>query len=72
MNELPDGWDAIPPLRISQDYGTQLLQSGVLCFGIPSIVDKTSLNFVLNPTSVDFSKVAHKVYPLDLNSRIIR
>lgn len=71
MNELPEGWDAIPPLRVSQDYGTQLLQSRILCFGVPSIFDKTSLNFVLNPTSVDFSKVAHKVFPLELDSRII-
>ncbi|MCL6258818.1 RES family NAD+ phosphorylase [Aquiflexum sp. TKW24L] len=72
INELPDGWDAIPPLRASQQFGSQLLQSGILCFGVPSIVDKTSLNFVLNPISVDFLKVTHKVYPLNLDSRIIR
>lgn len=72
MNELPEGWDAIPPLKVSQEYGTQLLQSGVLCFGIPSIVDKTSFNFVINPLSADFSRVSFKGYPLNLDLRIIR
>lgn len=72
MNELPEGWDAIPPLRVSQDYGTQLLQSGILCFGVPSIVDKTSLNFVINPLSQNFPSVSFRVYPLNLDLRIIR
>jgi RES domain-containing protein len=72
LYELPEGWDAIPPLRVSQDYGTQLLQSGIFCFGVPSIVDKTSLNFVINPLSADFSRVSFKVYPLNLDLRIIR
>jgi hypothetical protein len=72
MNELLEGWDALPPSRVSQEYGTQLLQSGILCFGVPSIVDKTYLNFVINPLSANFSVVSSKVYHLNLDLRIIR
>jgi RES domain-containing protein len=72
LEKLPEGWDAIPPIRASQEYGTQLLQSGLLCFGVPSVVDKTSLNFVVNPISADFASVTFKVYPLNLDLRIIR
>lgn len=72
LKELPKGWDAIPPQRTSQEFGTAFLQAGNLCFGIPSVVDKSSLNFVLNPMSKQFSKVAWKTYPLKLDHRIVR
>jgi RES domain-containing protein len=51
LGELPNGWDDIPPVHASQEYGTKLLKSGIFCFGVPSVVDKTSLNFVINPLS---------------------
>jgi hypothetical protein len=72
LNELPKDWDAIPPLHASQAYGTQLLKTGLLCFGVPSVVDKTSLNFIINPLSENFSVVTYKVYSLDLDQRLIR
>jgi len=72
LNELPKNWDAIPPLRASQEYGKQLLKNGLLCFGVPSVVDKTSLNFIINPLSENFSVVTYKVYSLDLDQRLIR
>lgn len=72
VNELPEGWDAIPPQRASQEYGTKLLQSGMLCFGVPSVVDKTSLNFMINPQSEKFHRVTYNVYPLQLDQRIVR
>lgn len=72
IHDLPKGWDAIPPQRTSQEFGTAFLQSGVLCFGIPSVVDKSSLNFVLNPNSKQFSKITWKAYPLKLDHRIVR
>ncbi len=72
VEELPKGWDAIPPQRASQDYGTRLLKSGILGFSVPSVVDKTSLNFVLNPNSKYFQKLTWKIYPLKLDQRIIR
>ncbi len=70
--ELPNGWNQIPPIRASQEYGTNLLQSGILCFGVPSVVDQTSLNFVINPLSDGFSLVTYKINPLDLDKRLIR
>lgn len=72
LNELPEGWDALPPKRVSQEYGTLLLQGGKVCFGVPSVVDKTSLNFIINPLSENFSVVTYKVYSLDLDQRLIR
>ncbi len=72
INELPEGWDSIPPKGVSQEYGTQLLREGMLCFGVPSVVDKTSLNFIINPLSENFSVVTFKVYPLNLDKRLIR
>jgi len=72
INELPEGWDTLPPKRVSQEYGTQLFQDGGLCFGVPSIVDKTSLNFVINPLSENFSIVTYKVYSLNLDKRLTR
>jgi RES domain-containing protein len=65
-HELPNGWDAIPPQRISQELGTRLIQQGTLCFAVPSVVDKTSLNYVMNPVAKGFDKLAMKVYALEL------
>jgi RES domain-containing protein len=70
--KLPKAWDAIPPQMESQRFGTQLLQEGKLYFTIPSVVDKTSLNAVLNPASLEFNKVTLKSYQLTLDKRIIR
>ena len=70
--DLPIGWDDIPPHRASQEFGAQLISSGVLCFGIPSVVDTTSMNFVVNPQSSSFSTVSYRVFPLELDKRILR
>jgi RES domain-containing protein len=72
ITKLPKAWDAIPPQLESQRFGTQLLQEGKLCFTVPSVVDKTSLNAVLNPVASDFNKVTIKSYQLTLDKRIIR
>lgn len=72
LRDLPEGWDAIPFSKVSQDLGTRLLRRGVLGFRVPSVVDKTSLNFVLNPLARDFRKLAIKVYPLRIDARIVR
>lgn len=69
---LPDGWDTIPPQRASQDFGTNLLQSGILCFGVPSVVDKSSTNFIINPASKLVKRLTWKLYSLKLDHRIIR
>ena len=72
LNELPANWDSIPFNKATQEFGAKLIQSGVVCFAIPSVVDKTSLNFVINPLSGDFKKLTWKTYPLKLDKRIIR
>jgi len=70
--DLPKGWNHIPPIRASQAYGTNLLKSGILCFGIPSVVDPSSLNYVINPLSDIFNLLEFEVYPLELDNRIVR
>jgi RES domain-containing protein len=71
-NELPEKWDAIPFLKSSQKFGTKLVESGIVCFAMPLVVDKSSSNFILNPASKNFNKITWKIYPLELDKRIIR
>lgn len=70
--DLPLDWDQIPPIKASMEFGTNLLKSGTLCFAVPSVVDPSSLNFVINPQAADFSQLETKVYPLTLDKRILR
>lgn len=70
--DLPAGWNQIPAVRASMEYGTNLLKSGILCFAVPSVVDPSSLNFVINPLSENFSLLESKVNPLELDKRIMR
>ena len=72
ITKLPKGWDAIPFSKQTQEYGTNLIQSGILCFMVPSVVDKSSLNFIIDPNATDFKKLEWKIYPLSLDGRIIR
>jgi RES domain-containing protein len=72
FTELPSGWDAVPAGPVSQQYGTKLLRSNIVCFAVPSVVDKSSLNYVINPLAPDFSKITWQVYALRLDQRIVR
>jgi RES domain-containing protein len=72
MIELPTNWNEIPAIRATQEYGTNLLKSGIVCFAVPSVVDPSSLNYVINPFSEKFSQIVYKVYPLILDKRIAR
>ena len=72
QDELPTDWDKIPPVYASQEYGTNLLKSGMLCFGVPSVVDQSSLNFVINPLSDKFNSVTFDIYSLKLDQRIVK
>lgn len=72
MTDLPSNWNEIPAIRAAQEYGTNLLKSGILCFGVPSVVDPSSLNYVINPLSENFTLMESKVYLLDLDKRIVR
>ena len=69
---LPLEWDAIPPKAASQQFGSELLRSGLLCFGVPSVVDPSSLNFIINPLSDKFDAINYKTYPLQLDHSIVR
>ena len=70
--ELPIDWDQIPSIKASMEYGSNLLKSGITCFAVPSVVDSSSLNFVINPRAGQFHLIEHMTYPLQLDKRIIR
>lgn len=70
--DLPLDWNHIPAVRASMEFGTALLKSGILCFAVPSVVDPSSLNYVINPLSENFNLLEFKVYPLELEKRILR
>lgn len=72
LKDLPKDWDAIPFTKSTQLFGTEIIRSGVLCFAVPSVVDKSSLNLIINPAAKDFKIIKWKVYPLELDKRIIR
>ncbi|WP_439487412.1 RES family NAD+ phosphorylase [Algoriphagus sp.] len=72
LNDLPSDWNQIPAVKASQEYGTNLLKSGILCFAAPSVVDPSSSNFVINPLSDKFSVIETSTYPLELDKRILR
>ncbi|MCK6617850.1 MAG: RES family NAD+ phosphorylase [Cyclobacteriaceae bacterium] len=72
LNRLPTGWDSLPAGKASQRYGDELLAKGVVSFAVPSVVDRTSVNYVINPLAADFRKIVWKVYPLKLDQRIVR
>jgi hypothetical protein len=54
------------------EFGTNLLKSGILCFGVPSVVDPSSMNVVINPLAESFPTLETKVYLLELDKRILR
>jgi RES domain-containing protein len=72
LNELPKAWDAIPPSRASQTFGSDLLMQGILVFAVPSVVDTSSFNYVINPIAKGFGQLIYKTRPLKLDQRIIR
>lgn len=70
--ELPLDWNKIPSVKASQKFGTALMNAGVLCFAVPSVVDPSSLNYVINPLAELFHQLDIKIHPLELDRRIIR
>jgi len=71
-NELPKGWNRIPPLQATQIFGSELFKSGILCFAVPSVVDPTSTNYIINPLAIKFAILEFKVYPLDVDKRVLK
>lgn len=67
ITNLPIDWNHIPPVRASQAYGTELLKFGIACFAVPSVVDPSSLNYVINPLSDKIHLLEFITYPLELD-----
>lgn len=72
VSSLPVGWNALPAPRATQEFGTALIESGVVGFRVPSVVDVTSWNMVINPEANEFGRVTWRVYGLRLDERIVR
>lgn len=48
------GWDALPPGRVSMDWGTAWAGSGVSCLAqVPSVVVPEEANLLINPLHPD-------------------
>ncbi len=57
-DELPAGWDATPPISVSQGIGDRWLDeapSSVL--RVPSVIVPAESNYLLNPRHPDFGRV---------------
>ncbi|MBC6366595.1 RES family NAD+ phosphorylase [Algoriphagus sp. AK58] len=72
IEELPMDWNQIPAVRGSMEFGTKLLKTGILCFAAPSVVDPSSVNFVINPLSERFHTLEYRIYGLELDKWILR
>jgi RES domain-containing protein len=72
VTQLPKGWDVVPAGLVSQQFGDERLRNGITCFVVPSVVDRSSVTYVLNPLAPEFPKVKWSVYPLKLDQRIVR
>lgn len=72
FKDLPENWDAIPPLPSAKIFGSNLLaDKGCTCFAVPSAVVPAEKNFILNPDSSAFKQVKIvSVDPFILDHRI--
>ncbi|NJM93718.1 MAG: RES family NAD+ phosphorylase [Cytophagales bacterium] len=58
LPELPQGWDADPPLSASRVLGDAFLnEHKYLALRVPSVCDPESYNFILNPRAKVFDQV---------------
>lgn len=56
--ELPDDWSTDPPAKSTQILGDELLKSSqILGIKVPSVCDKQSFNYILNPISTYYKEV---------------
>ena len=71
--QLPQGWDAEPVSRASQDVGAAWIKAGrTAVLRVPSAVVPEERNFVLNPEHPDFPKlVISKPEPFVLDPRLL-
>ncbi|MGB6036909.1 MAG: RES family NAD+ phosphorylase [Cryomorphaceae bacterium] len=58
LNDLPKGWDAKPPGKISQRIGDGFIQgNSAPVLRVPSSIISDEFNYLLNPLHKDFSKL---------------
>lgn len=54
----PKGWDRLPPTEVSQQFGTDWLESGAsVALRVPSVVIPGEINVLLNPLHPDFPQI---------------
>ena len=57
-NELPEKWRQTPEPNSTRDIGTKwVAEERSVVLAVPSVVVPSELNYVLNPTHPDFSKI---------------
>ena len=54
---LQEGWDALPPIYISQKIGIQMADDGIFCHKVPSKTVAGDYNVIINPGHRDMKKV---------------
>lgn len=55
---LPTGWDADIPLNATREIGDRWLrESRSAVLAVPSVISSSELNYLLNPSHPDFSKI---------------
>jgi RES domain-containing protein len=73
LNELPDGWDAIPYGSDSQNFGDRWMEAGESAvMKIPSVVVPIEHNYVMNPLHSGFEEIEISEFEnLKLDSRFL-
>ena len=62
LDELPDGWDAMPTSGAAQAYGAAWINSvSSLAMAVPSVITPEERNILLNPIHPDYAKVEMRV-----------
>ncbi len=57
-NELPQNWDQVPAGKGTKTFGDDFVASQkALVMRVPSVYDKGSFNYLINPQHPDFAKV---------------
>ena len=74
VEELPEGWDASPPIRATQAIGDQFVSEGTsLVLKVPSVVIQGDFNYLLNPSHPDFDRVeCLSTEPFGFDKRLFR
>jgi RES domain-containing protein len=58
VSDLPKGWDAKPPGRVSQHIGYEFINGNAApVLRVPSSIIPQEFNFLLNPAHEDFSQI---------------